>query len=146
MQITTVISDDYNEIFAVWEKSVRASHTFLNEKDIQSLIPIVKETAIPGIKIYCFRTGEKTIAGFMGISGKEILMLFVSPEFFRRGIGTALMNYAVHELKCTRVDVNEQNPNALRFYEKLGFKVVGRSPLDGQGKPFPLLHMKYEKR
>lgn len=40
------------------------------------------------------------------------------------------------------VDVNEQNEAGLRFYEALGFTVVGRSPTDTGGRPFPLLHMK----
>lgn len=145
MQVLPVTSKDYDEIFSVWEKSVRASHPFLDEKDIQNLIPIVKEKAIPYTDMYCIRTGNTAITGFMGISGDEVTMLFVSPEFFGRGIGTTLMNYAINELNCTTVDVNEQNPNALKFYRKTGFKVVARSPVDGQGNPFPLLHMKYGK-
>jgi hypothetical protein len=28
------------------------------------------------------------------------------------------------------------------FYAALGFRVVGRSPLDDGGRPFPLLHMR----
>jgi putative acetyltransferase len=40
------------------------------------------------------------------------------------------------------VDVNEQNPAAVGFYERLGFVVVGRSPRDGSGRPFPLLHLR----
>jgi putative acetyltransferase len=40
------------------------------------------------------------------------------------------------------VDVNEQNEAALGFYEALGFSVVGRSPTDEAGRPFPVLHMK----
>lgn len=40
------------------------------------------------------------------------------------------------------VDVNEQNEAALRFYVALGFAVVGRSPTDSGGRPFPLLHMR----
>lgn len=39
------------------------------------------------------------------------------------------------------VDVNEQNPAVLHFYEALGFRVQGRSPVDGAGRPFPLLHL-----
>ena len=39
------------------------------------------------------------------------------------------------------VDVNEQNDDAVGFYASLGFSVVGRSPTDGGGRPFPLLHM-----
>jgi putative acetyltransferase len=41
-----------------------------------------------------------------------------------------------------RVDVNEQNQSAVEFYRASGFTVVGRSPLDDGGRPFPLLHMK----
>ena len=40
------------------------------------------------------------------------------------------------------LDVNEQNPLAAGFYERAGFVVVGRSPVDGAGRPFPLLHMR----
>jgi hypothetical protein len=40
------------------------------------------------------------------------------------------------------LDVNEQNPEATRFYEAMGFVVVDRSELDTQGQPFPLLHMR----
>lgn len=39
------------------------------------------------------------------------------------------------------VDVNEQNPQAVGFYLHYGFVQTGRSPLDGEGRPFPLLHM-----
>lgn len=42
--------------------------------------------------------------------------------------------------------MNEQNPQASGFYRHYGFVITGRSPLDGQGNPFPLLHMKLDKR
>ena len=38
-----------------------------------------------------------------------------------------------------------QNPQAQAFYERFGFRVVGRSPLDGQGNPYPLLHMAWRR-
>ena len=45
-----------------------------------------------------------------------------------------LVQHAINDLGITRVDVNEQNEQALGFYEHLGFKVTSRSDLDGQGK------------
>ncbi len=68
-------------------------------------------------------------------------MLFIKPQHFGEGIGRNLVKHAVDNLNASKVDVNEQNPNAIGFYEKVGFKKVGRSELDGQGKPFPLIHM-----
>jgi putative acetyltransferase len=41
------------------------------------------------------------------------------------------------------VDVNEQNTKAVGFYERIGFKRTGRSRLDGQGRPYPLLHLSW---
>ena len=41
------------------------------------------------------------------------------------------------------LDVNEQNPQAYCFYQKQGFKKYSRSELDGQGNPFPVLHLRY---
>lgn len=51
------------------------------------------------------------------------------------------MTHAIAALGARRVDVNEQNEQALGFYRRLGFAQVGRSPLDGEGRPYPLLHL-----
>ena len=40
------------------------------------------------------------------------------------------------------LDVNEQNPGAVEFYRRRGFEQVGRSPVDSDGRPFPLLHFR----
>ena len=68
-------------------------------------------------------------------------MLFISPDARGKGIGSMLATHAIKELGATKVDVNEQNEQALGFYQHIGFSVTGRSPVDGQGKPYPLLHM-----
>jgi hypothetical protein len=47
----------------------------------------------------------------------------------------------VHVFGATTLDVNEQNPQAVGFYLHQGFRITGRSPLDGLGKPYPLLHL-----
>jgi putative acetyltransferase len=53
-----------------------------------------------------------------------------------------LIRHAVDELHATELHVNEQNDQALGFYLRMGFEVIGRSDLDGMGKPYPLLHMR----
>lgn len=69
-------------------------------------------------------------------------MLFVDPAARGQGIGKSLVNYVMHALNVHAVDVNEDNPQAARFYEHLGFHVYGRSEQDEQGKPWPILHMR----
>lgn len=58
------------------------------------------------------------------------------------GTGSELPAFTVRRHGVTSVDVNEQNPAALKFYRKHGFAVDARSPLDDQGNPFPILHLK----
>lgn len=89
----------------------------------------------------CVKNNQGAILGFLGIAEKNIEMLFISPENRGQGIGKLLLNYAVKEQGAKKVDVNEQNLQAVGFYEHLGFKVKSRSAIDGMGKPYPLLHM-----
>jgi putative acetyltransferase len=90
----------------------------------------------------CVRDGNGMVAGFIGIAEGKVEMLFIHPEYREQGIGRTLLRYAIHERGATTVDVNEQNDQALGFYLRMGFVVVGRSELDSNGKPYPLLHMR----
>ena len=141
MHIDEACSKDYSELLLVWERSVRASHDFLAEKDIESLRPLILKQYFDAVTLYCVRDEHEKILGFSGVAEGNLEMLFIDPESQGQGIGTALCRHAVDRLGVTRVDVNEQNPQALGFYEHFGFKIVGRSPMDGQGNPFPLLHL-----
>ena len=130
------------EILDTWESSVRATHDFLSEEDIISIKPYVKEGAKHVGKFLCVRDEENTIKAFMGIEDFKIEMLFVSDECRRKGIGKSLVEYAVKTLNVNYVDVNEQNPQALGYYEHVGVEVFKKSEFDEQGNPFPILHMK----
>lgn len=67
-------------------------------------------------------------------------MLFVKDAVRGTGIGSALLADALAH-GVTKVDVNEQNPGALGFYLSKGFVQVGRDELDGDGRPYPTLHL-----
>ena len=79
---------------------------------------------------------------FAGINGHKLEMLFVSAEKRGRGIGKKLLRYAVENYAVSVLTVNEQNPQAVGFYERMGFKVYKRSDTDEQGCPYPILYMK----
>lgn len=142
MLIKHVGKADYQELLDVWEASVRATHDFLQEADIAFLKPLIFEEYFNAVDLRCVRDNQGKITGFCGVAESKLEMLFVAPESRGQGIGSALCAYAINDLHVTEVNVNEQNPQAIGFYEHIGFKIVGRSPLDGLGKPFPLLHMK----
>ena len=72
-------------------------------------------------------------------------MLFIHPHFRGQGIGKCLLKFAMDELNAQALDVNLQNPQAIGFYFKQGFEIVGRSEKDGMGQPYPLLHLRYKR-
>ncbi|MDR1472395.1 MAG: GNAT family N-acetyltransferase [Synergistaceae bacterium] len=134
---------DYDEIADVWEASVRETHHFLSSSDIDALKTVVREKLLPNTDIVLVRDDIGKISGFAGVSGSKIEMLFVAPEYMGRGIGKRLFWHAVFEMNAHRLDVNESNLGALDFYMRLGCKVTGRSPLDGMGNPYPILHLEW---
>jgi len=77
----------------------------------------------------------------MGIAEGNLEMLFIHENARGKGIGKQLILEGMHRLGVQKVDVNEQNSQAVGFYEHMGFKTHKRSALDGQGKPYPILHM-----
>ena len=141
MNVENVLPEDYAEMLDVWENSVRATHDFITEEDIAFFKPIIIEQAFPAVTLRCVKNQRGTILGFVGVHDAKVEMLFVLNESRGQGIGSVLLRYAIEQLGVTKVDVNEQNPLAVGFYQHMGFEVVSRSPLDVMGKPFPILHM-----
>ena len=67
---------------------------------------------------------DGVIKGFVRVNGDEIEKLFVEPAFHGRGIGGALLSYAVETLGGKRLLVLEKNKSAIRFYERYGFHLT----------------------
>jgi putative acetyltransferase len=143
MTIRRAKAEDRETLVDIWLRSVRATHAFLSETEIQSLLPHVREyltSDAPELWVLCTDGGE--LMGFMGMAGNKMESLFLAPEYRRRGGGRRLVRHARELRGELLVDVNEQNPAAVRFYESCGFIAEGRSEMDEAGRPYPLLHMR----
>lgn len=126
-----------------WLRSVQATHTFVSAQDIEAMTPDVRSylsSSASEIWVACDATG--TAMGFMGLSGSKMEALFLAPEFQGRGVGRLMVRHAQSLRPGLTVDVNEQNAAARKFYEACGFVVTGRSELDQEGRPYPLLHLR----
>ena len=142
-------SDERGILLDVWERSVRATHHFLSAGDIEFFRPMVRELLASPMEFWtACRENANTPLGFMGLDKDgddpvwKLEALFIDPDESRRGTGSLLVRHARILKGPLILDVNEQNPGALAFYQHLGFIKTGRSPLDGAGRPFPLIHMR----
>ena len=144
MQIRRAAPDDREVLFDVWLRSVRATHTFVSEADIQSFMPLVRNyLASSATEFWVLCDADGAVMGFMGMAGQKMESLFLAPEFHGRGGGRRLVEHARALHGELTVDVNEQNTAAVGFYKACGFVVEGRSELDETGRPYPLLHMRH---
>lgn len=147
MKIRQATKEDRELLPDLWLRSVRATHTFLTEGEIQSLLPFVREyLTSPDAELWVLFSADGAVMGFLGMSGCKIEAMFLAPEFLRQGGGRRFVEHALSLHAELTVDVNEQNPAACRFYESCGFVVERRSGQDDAGRPYPLLHMRLQAR
>lgn len=142
MTIRTAHPSEFEAITNLWEDSVRATHDFLPQAEVLALRPQLLHDWLPAVDLRVLTDPHDTIIAFSGVVNDKLEMLFVAPQAFGQGAGKALLQYAIEHTGVRLVDVNEANPKALDFYLHQGFEVVGRSALDAQGKPYPLLHLR----
>lgn len=142
LAIQTPTPQDYPELTQVWEDSVRATHDFLPQSYIAQLRELVLTRYLDAVMLVCCKDHHQRISGFAGISPGRVEMLFIAPRYRGQGLGKHLLQHAIHRRNACELDVNEQNTQAVGFYFKQGFEVIGRSEHDGMKQPYPLLHLK----
>lgn len=120
IKILTPSLDEYSDLLDLWENSVRHSHKFLTEKDLEyfnkpNLIDLFHQYRIKAAYI------DQEIIGFIATSNRNIELLFIHPSFTGQGIGRRLCEEVLKDGSVKNVEVNSQNINAIRFYNRLGF-------------------------
>lgn len=111
----------------VWEKSVRVTHLFLSDSEIENIKDYVPQ-ALRGIEnLVIAEDGNHIPVAFMGIEEGSLEMLFITPKERGKGLGKQLIQYGIEKYSVKSLAVNEQNPQAKGFYEHMGFQVYKRT-------------------
>jgi putative acetyltransferase len=133
---------DGPRVLDIWRNAVDATHEFLAQNDRRN---IEKEVTsfLPMAPLWLAVDDNDLAMGFMLISDGHMEALFIDPAHRGTGIGRLLVEHALHLHPTLATDVNEQNSQAMGFYERMGFRRTGRSGLDGQGRPYPLIHLRH---
>ena len=84
--------------------------------------------------------GRVRIRELVGRTGAELHRVYVDAEFQNRGLGRRLVSAALRHPRmasspCVYLQVWERNEGAVRFYERFGFRTVGRTSFTiGEGE------------
>lgn len=134
--------DEGQRAVEIWRKAVDATHDFLSAQDRLDIDDLVCGF-LPQARL-CLAVDEQDYPlAFMLIEGAHMQALFVDPDYRGQGVGAALLRHGLSLHPSLSTDVNEQNAQAVGFYEKMGFQRTGRSPVDDQGRPYPLIRLQY---
>lgn len=126
----------------IWEASVRATHHFLSDAEVLQIKEYVPQALMGVAHLMIAENDAGEPIAFMGTENSRLEMLFITPAERGKGIGKQLIQYGIENYGIEEVTVNEQNPQAVGFYEHLGFVTYKRTVLDEEGNPYPLLYMK----
>lgn len=129
------------QLVKVWEASVKATHLFLSAGEIEKIKGYVPDALKNVSYLLIAENGKSEPVAFMGIEGRKIEMLFIAPKERGKGLGRQLIKYGIENYAVNEVCVNEQNPQAVGFYEHMGFRMYKRTDFDEQGNPYPILCM-----
>lgn len=141
MILRKVRDSDRVRLFDVWRDAVKATHHFLAQKDFDDIAVLVADHYLAVADLWVMANDDDRAVAFMGLTDNSIDSLFIDPSHTGSGIGRQLVEHAVSLAGPLIVDVNEENTQAVGFYERMGFRITGRSERDNDGRPYPLLHM-----
>jgi putative acetyltransferase len=142
VKISGIEASEYDRAAELWEASVRATHDFVTEADLGVFRPLVRASFGEIAQLAGLRGDDGLLIGFIGVEDGNVEMLFLDPAYRGQGGGSLLLEHAFAHFAATSVDVNEQNPQAIGFYEHHGFAQVSRSDTDSTGKPYPIMHLR----
>ena len=126
----------------IWERSVRATHLFLSDAEIRRIREYVPQAFENVEHLIVCEADPGKLSAFMGVANERLEMLFIVPEKRGQGIGRTLLQYGIQNYGVRELTVNEQNPQAVGFYEHMGFGTYKRTDIDEEGNPYPLIYMR----
>ena len=139
--IRRALPEDRDRLVEIWWRSACATHHFLSLRELEALVPEVRELHLETLQTWVLCSPGSEAIGFLVMDGRSVEGLFIAPEWQRRGGGTLLMRHAGRMANRLTVEVNEQNADAIAFYFAQGFEIVRRSATDRSGRPYPLLYL-----
>ena len=124
MEILLVDQDIFHTALSVYTDSWKVSHKnictqqFLENRDYEGYLR--KKLG----RLYLMT--DVVPIGVFSLEENELGDLYIHPAYQRKGYGTRAIRFALHKFPHLRLTVLSNNINAIRLYEKLGFRFTGR--------------------
>jgi GNAT superfamily N-acetyltransferase len=118
------------EQIAQWKDDLTISVEYINQAEVYKLI---NENQLVGYYSYLELDNKKV----------KLDNIFLEPDFIGKGYGKVMMNHFIQHVKdkgYERIEL-ESEPNAEKFYQNLGFKVIGRLESSIKNRFLPIMEL-----
>jgi ribosomal protein S18 acetylase RimI-like enzyme len=139
LEIRPYRAEDNAALTCIWLAASRIAHAFLDEEKLREQSKLVSDY-LPQAETWVACLSDQPV-GFIGLIDTTIGGLFVKPQAQGMGVGRALISHGLSLKPQLSLEVYTLNQRTRSFYEKLGFKEIGRRPVDDEGLPFEQISM-----
>ncbi len=118
---------------AEWKDELTITSKYIDENQVYKL-----STNDELIGFYAFQTENDKIL--------KLNFLFIEPKYIGKGYGKILMTDFLKRIRETDYEkvTLDTDPNAEKFYERVGFKVVGKLKSSIKDRFLPIMEMRIE--
>ncbi len=88
------------QLLGVWESSVKATHLFLSENEIEDIKKYIPQALSEIPHLIIVENENQVPMGFMGIIEQHLEMLFISDKERGKGLGKKLLQYGHFRFGC----------------------------------------------
>lgn len=122
-------SSEYGpELVQMWRDSFEQAVGVIDHHSLEDQLRALEEKILPENRVRVVieeHTGK--VIGFLASNSQTISQLYIHVDYKNQGIGSRLVNIAKDDSNGSlRLFTFECNKRAQRFYERHGFRVVGR--------------------
>ena len=122
-------SSEYGlELVQMWRDSFEQAVGVIDPHSLEDQLRALEEKIVPENRVrVVLEQGTGKVIGFLASTSQTISQLYIHLDYQNKGIGSLLVNVAKEDSTGSlRLFTFECNKRAQRFYERHGFKVVGR--------------------
>ncbi len=132
--------DDTEQIVTVWRKASDIAHPFLTEAFLQKEAFNIVNIYLPNTITWVYGP-EEEVQGFISMIDNEIGAIFVDPDRMKKGVGSKLLQQVQKDHPVLTVKVFEKNKVGRAFYQKSGFRQIGKELHDETGEMLLVLQL-----
>ncbi len=112
--------NDTEILVTIWRRASALAHPFLPADFIEQEADNLRTIYLKFARTWVIEV-DGTVVGFSAVVDDALAGLFLDPAFHGRGLGRALVDFAVAHTGPLSVEVFERNTIGRRFYAAYGF-------------------------